>query len=98
MKKYQQIVVHVLDEERMKGRQSMKKERQTETSEFEERITAAWLAGARSVYTRNQFKNQMLAIGLAKYEKVILPIEMGERPASEPAQGIKIISFPGGSA
>ena len=72
----------------------MKKDRQKD--ELDERITAAWLAGPRKVFTRNQFKDQMLAIGLVKYEKVILPIEMGEvvYPAKEPTQGVKIIPFP----
>ena len=83
----------------MKG-VDMRKVRQIEKSEFEERITAAWLGGARSGYTRDQFKHHMLAIGLNVYEKQILPYEIAEeRPASEPTQSAKIIPFPsGGSA
>ena len=78
----------------MKG-VDMKKVRQIEKSEFEERITAAWLGGARSGYTRDQFKHHMLVIGLNVYEKQILPCEIcGEYPASEPTQRVKVIPFP----
>jgi hypothetical protein len=40
-----------------------------------------------------------LFIGLNKYEKVILPVEIGkEYQAEEQAQSTKIITFPGGTA
>jgi hypothetical protein len=65
-------------------------------SDFEYRINRARLAGAMHSYTLDEFKNYLLDIGLNKYEKVILPVETErEYPASEQAQGVKIIPFPG---
>jgi len=71
----------------------MKKQRQTD---LDCRINRARLAGAYSGYTEAEFKNYLSSIGLNVYEKQILPYETaGEYPSREPAQGIKIIPFPG---
>ena len=43
---------------------------------LDERINAARLAGAHSIRTLNKFKNYLLEIGLAKYDKAILPLEL----------------------
>jgi len=40
------------------------------------RIDIARLAGSRRNYTMKEFKRQLLYIGLTKYVKVILPIEI----------------------
>jgi hypothetical protein len=64
--------------------------------ELERRINRARLSGAMHSYTLAEFKNYLLDIGLNKYEKSILPVETErEYPASEPAQGVKIIPFLG---
>ena len=68
-------------------------------SDLDERINAARLAGAHEMRSFAKFKNYILELGLAKYEKVILPVEiMDGYPNQRPVQAnAKIIQFPGGT-
>jgi hypothetical protein len=67
-------------------------------SGLDQRLNAARLAGANKRMTQAEFRNYILEIGLAKYEKFILPIETGESKKEYPALAgskAKIIPFPG---
>jgi len=65
-----------------------------ERTELDNRIERARLAGARRNYSLAEFKNQLLIIGLNKYEKAILPLEtLRDYAAPEPVRGAKIIPF-----
>jgi len=65
-------------------------------SNLDKRINAARLAGAHSLDTFPRFKNYLLELGLAKYEKAILPLENPNNHLDHcTAQTrAKIISFP----
>ena len=67
-------------------------------SDLDERINAARLAGAHEMRSFAKFKNYILELGLARYEKVILPIEiMDSYPNQRLVQtSVRIIQFPGG--
>jgi hypothetical protein len=64
--------------------------------DMKERIEAARLKGMERYMSHEKFKNFLLKIGLAKYEKVILPVETGEAYAVQTGVKTKIIPFPGG--
>jgi len=60
---------------------------------LEQRINAARLAGEGKRYSLEQFKTALLKIGLAKYEKSILPLEIINECVSQNGTQ-KIIQFP----
>jgi len=64
--------------------------------ELLERLEEARLAGPRRAFSPKEFQRQMLIIGLNKYEKIILPLEIHEEYQPQTAE--KIIQFPGGIA
>jgi hypothetical protein len=63
--------------------------------EMEDRIERVWRRGPHNVSSKARFLDYLLEVGLAKYEKVIEPLETEYEAPQEP---VKIIQFPGGKA
>jgi len=73
------------------------KNKAQQRTELDNRINRARLAGANKSQTLTGFKNYLLEIGLAKYEKVYLPLlkTTEDYPQEQSCIGRKIIPFPG---
>jgi len=64
-------------------------------SDIEKRIDRARLAGAMRGYSIDEFKDYLLELGLAKYEKTILPVKTNKVQAEDFTHVAKVIPFPG---
>jgi len=73
------ITHHDFRKEKPKERKMTKQERK---QELEERLETARLAGLRYSFSREEFKLNMLRLGLNTYIRVYLPLELSENVLS----------------